>query len=213
MRRENIKFLDLSYEILRIYYHYIMNKCKDEDLLKTFYELIYEDEKTNRNKFLFDRQFYIDLFYVHKEKMYLTQSLPDITFCSFFCKLVLENLITYDCRDDTTNKNNLYVYFLLLTLLRVDFNYDEKLVQLFMTLDKKILLRYMEVLRSIYKNCRDDESATYGNGRIEKNILHSIMDDPYDDNTYDDGDGGSSFVWEKKNLNNNILFLTMFINL
>ncbi|ETW53190.1 hypothetical protein PFUGPA_04818 [Plasmodium falciparum Palo Alto/Uganda] len=186
MRRENIKFLDLSYEILRIYYHYIMNKCKDEDLLKTFYELIYEDEKTNRNKFLFDRQFYIDLFYVHKEKMYLTQSLPDITFCSFFCKLVLENLITYDCRDDTTNKNNLYVYFLLLTLLRVDFNYDEKLVQLFMTLDKKILLRYMEVLRSIYKNCRDDESATYGNGRIEKNILHSIMDDPYDDNTYDD---------------------------
>ncbi|ETW31162.1 hypothetical protein PFFCH_01410 [Plasmodium falciparum FCH/4] len=205
MRRENIKFLDLSYEILRIYYHYIMNKCKDEDLLKTFYELIYEDEKTNRNKFLFDRQFYIDLFYVHKEKMYLTQSLPDITFCSFFCKLVLENLITYDCRDDTTNKNNLYVYFLLLTLLRVDFNYDEKLVQLFMTLDKKILLRYMEVLRSIYKNCRDDESATYGNGRIEKNILHSIMDDPYDDNK-DNEDNDDEKINETPNLmlyNNN----------
>ncbi|SOV12570.1 conserved Plasmodium protein, unknown function [Plasmodium sp. gorilla clade G2] len=194
MKRENVKLLDQSCDILKIYYHYIMNKSKDEELLKTFYDLIYEDEKTNRNKLFFEKQFYIDLFYIHKKYIYLTQSLPDITFCSFFCKLFLEKVFrcddmddsNYDCTDDNTNNNNLYIYLLLLILLRVDFNYGQRFSELFMVLDKKILLRYLEVLRGIYKSCKDEEGVRYDNRRKEKNILHNIVNDIYSEDFQSD---------------------------
>ncbi|GAB67395.1 hypothetical protein PCYB_114150, partial [Plasmodium cynomolgi strain B] len=210
MRKEHTKFFDLSETALEIYSFYLLqgvrggggswgrgtsrleNNRYDSDgrhteecaSLKAFYTAVQGDAENHLD--LFGEQFYQGVFHAYRTKIHLSRTLPDKDFCCFFFSYVMRTR-----KEGANPLDDMHVYLLFSTLLNVKDEHVERHTKELLVssrLRKDSTFSFLEVMRDVYKWCREnEEEERRGKGKLWSSFT-STMSQFEDDNDESESD-------------------------